>query len=96
MIQGVLSGDVMAATFISKQRLARENTRLRRRITFARLRTEEAKRRLLDIEADRRERPDPDPVTMINRIREIYGMRPLPLLANPTAEIISEVVTDSL
>lgn len=94
LLQGILSGDVMAASFHVRQRLQRENLRLRRRLNMARIKTETAKVRLLEIEATARSRPASSPFELMNHIREIYGLPPVhqPLLPQSTitAEVISE------
>jgi hypothetical protein len=96
MLQGVLSGDVMAAAIITRQRLQHENLRLRERLTRARIRTEEAKHHLLNIESEVRSRPAPDAFEMVNRMRAIYGMLPierpalLPAAETTAIEILQE------
>jgi len=96
MLQGVLSGDVMAASIITRQRLQRENLRLRERLTRARIRTEQAKVKLLDIEGELRSRPPQDPYQIVNSVRAIYGLLPverpalLPAIESTATEIIEE------
>lgn len=76
LLQGVLSGDVIAASIQARQRLQRENLHLRRRIATARLKTELVKQRLLEAEAQRIERHEPTPIVVLNSIREVYGLPP--------------------
>jgi hypothetical protein len=95
MLPGILSGDIMAAMVHTRQRLQNENLRLRRRITMSRLKTEEAKARLLSIEADRRSRPEPTASEILSQVRAIYGLTHtspplLPAPADAVAEILSE------
>jgi hypothetical protein len=99
MLQGILSGDIMAAMVHTRQRLQNENLRLRRRITMSRLKTEEAKARLLSIEADRRARPEPTAREVLEQVRAIYGLpqatQPLlPAPADAVAEILAEPPND--
>ena len=99
MLQGVLSGDVMAAAVVTRQRLQRENLRLRERLTRARIRTEEAKVKLLDIEAEVRTRPELPMYEIVNRMRAIYGLLPvaqpalLPAVETTVTEILQEPPT---
>jgi hypothetical protein len=86
MLQGILSGDVIAASMHARQRLQNENLRLRRRLTHVRIKTEEAKRRLLEAETDRSQVSGEITAIQINRIREIYGLEPQRLLP-PAREI---------
>ena len=86
LLQGILSGDTVAAAIAERQRLQKENLRLRQRLTFARLRTERAKASLLERAATR---PTPlQGLDLVNALREIYGIPPLPLL--PPAELTTE------
>ncbi|MBI4166223.1 MAG: hypothetical protein HY508_10880 [Acidobacteria bacterium] len=94
LMQGLLSGDVMAASIRARLKLQRENQAMRRRLTMSRIRTESVKQRLLTVEAERREKPDEPLQVTLNKIREIYGLKPInpPLLpaAQVTAEFLSE------
>ena len=94
MLQGILSGDVIAASIAARARLQREHLQLRRRLAYSRIKTESAKQRLLDVEVEVRTRPQPDLRTMVNRMREIYGLPPIPspLLPEVAAEIVSETL----
>ena len=93
LIQGLLSGDVMAASIRARLKLQRENQRMRRRLTLSRIRTEEVKQRLLSVEADAREKPPRPWHETLNVIREIYGLAPMnqPLL--PQSSITAEVIS---
>ena len=99
MLQGVLSGDVMAAAVVTRQRLQRENLRLRERLTRARIKTEEAKYQLLNIESEVRSRPQLDPYEILTRVRAIYGLLPvaraalLPPAETTAIEILQEQPT---
>jgi hypothetical protein len=75
LLQGVLSGDVVAASIHTRQRMQREILRLKTRLAHAHLKTESVKQRLLEIEADRFEHADL-PGTTLTRIYEIYGLKP--------------------
>lgn len=91
LLQGILSGDVVSASIAQRQRLQKANLRLRQRLTYARLRTERAKAQLLERTLTR---PTPlQGLDLVNQLREIYGIAPLPLLpaAPVTAEIVSPV-----
>jgi len=97
LMQGLLSGDVMAASIRARLKLQRENQSMRRRLTMSRIRTENVKQRLLAIEADRREKPDTPLRDVLYKIREIYGLNetnpPLLLTAqNPVVDIVSEAL----
>jgi len=86
LLQGILSGDAVAASIAERQRLQKANLRLRQRLTHARLRTERAKAQLLERAATR---PTPlQGLALVNALREIYGIPPLPLL--PPAELTTE------
>ncbi len=89
MLQGVLSGDVIAASIHARARLQRENLRLRARLTHARLKTEAAKQILLDAEARRTTQTTLMTGDALQRIRDIYGLsepRPVPALPPIEAE----------
>ena len=91
LLQGILSGDTVAAAIAERQRLQKENLRLRQRLTFARLRTERAKALILEKAATA-----PLPLTgldLVNRMREIYALPPLALPPAPAveAQIVSPV-----
>lgn len=75
LLQGVLSGDVVAASIHARQRMQREILRLKTRLAHAHLKTEAVKQRLLEIEADRFEHADL-PGQTLTRIYEIYGLKP--------------------
>ena len=97
LMQGLLSGDVMAASIRARLKLQRENQSMRRRLTMSRIRTENVKQRLLAIEADRREKPDTPLRDVLYKIRVIYGLNetnpPLLLTAqNPVVDIVSEAL----
>ena len=97
LMQGLLSGDVMAASIRARLKLQRENQTMRRRLTMARIRTEGVKQKLLEVEVISRSRPEVSLLDTMNRIREIYGLRPmnqplLPAPQSPAADIISEVL----
>jgi hypothetical protein len=94
LLQGILSGDTVAAAIAERQRLQKENLRLRQRLTFARLRTERAKASLLERAATR---PTPlQGIELINQLRAIYSLAPLPLLPAPEVnrelEVNAEIV----
>lgn len=74
LLQGILSGDVMAASFHARQKLQRENFLLRRRLTMSRIKTETVKQRLLAIEANRRERPETPGWVIALKVADIYGL----------------------
>jgi hypothetical protein len=86
ILQGILSGDVVAASIAQRQRLQAEVLRLRARIVRARLKTEEAKRRYLESEITHRDRQVAIGEETFRRIREIYGIEPRQLPA-PTIEV---------
>ena len=96
LLQGILSGDVTAASFKMRARLQRENMAMRRRLTMSRIKTEQVKQRLLTAEADRREKPDTPWSVTVDRIREVYGLAPMnpPLL--PAAVTAAEIINDPL
>jgi len=88
LLQGILSGDTVAAAIAERQRLQKENLRLRQRLTFARLRTERAKAIMLE-----KATAAPTRLTglaLVNELRAIYGLQPELLL--PAAEITAEIV----
>ena len=74
MLQGLLSGDVMTAAIAERQRLQRENLKLRQRLTHAKMRTERAKAVLLEKAAAPQERLTPP--ELLAKLREIYGFQP--------------------
>ena len=90
LLQGILSGDVMAASFHVRQRLQRENLRLRRRLNMARIKTEAAKVRLLEIELYNRSKEPELVETTLNKIKQIYGLAPTVRRELPS--ITSEVI----
>jgi hypothetical protein len=57
-----------------RQRLQRENLRLRTRLSLARLRTEQATQRLLKAQTDREERIPRSIDELRARIAEVYGL----------------------
>lgn len=85
MLQGVLSGDVIAASMHARHRLQRENLQLRRRLTLARIKTEAAKQILFEAEAHRSEATGEITALQIQRIREVYGLENHPFLQLPPA-----------
>ncbi len=76
LLQGVLSGDVVAASIHARQRLQRENLQLRRRLTLARLKTEHAKRLLIEAETARSMKGTEFTQATIDEIKAIYGLAP--------------------
>lgn len=76
LLQGIVSGDVISASIITRQRLQRENLRLRARLTNQKLRESHAKERLLQATAEKAER-QLSREELTARIREIYGL-PVP------------------
>jgi hypothetical protein len=87
LLQGVLSGDVIAASIHARQRLQRENLRLRARLTHARLKTEAAKQLLLQAEASRSIRTQDMNEDAYRRIRDLYGLDTQPFHALPAANV---------
>lgn len=94
LLQGILSGDTVAAAIAERQRLQKENLRLRQRLTYAKLRTERAKAIMLE-----KATAAPTRLTglnLVNQLREIYGIPPLPLLpaaqVNTEPEVTAEIV----
>jgi len=88
LLQGILSGDTVAAAIAERQRLQKENLRLRQRLTFARLRTERAKAIILE-----KASAGPNQLVgeaLVNQVRAMYGLQPDLLL--PAAEITAEIV----
>ncbi len=82
ILQGILSGDVYAASIHTRSRLQNENLRLKKRLTNSRLKTERVKRELLEAAKPRphltAEQDRYRNVQMMNRINEIYGLDPIP------------------
>jgi len=89
LLQGVLSGDVVAASIHTRQRMQREILRLKTRLAHAHLKTESVKQRLLEAEASKIEQAEL-PGHFLNRIREIYGLPPVTTLQLPAASITIE------
>lgn len=75
LLQGVLSGDVVAASIHARQRMQRDILRLKTRLAHEHLRTEQVKRRLLEAQVETIEHADLTG-TAIARIYEIYGLQP--------------------
>lgn len=73
LLQGIVSGDVISAGIITRQRLQRENLRLRMRLAAQKLRQSRAKERLLNVNAEKEERQISHG-ELVNRIRDIYGL----------------------
>lgn len=73
ILQAILSGDVQAAAWTTRTKLAKENLRLRQRIALTKLRTEQLKQRAaqLDIEASEKKLT---PEQLIQKVRAIYGL----------------------
>ena len=95
LLQGVLSGDVVAASIHARQRMQREILRLKTRLAHAHLKTESVKQRLLEAEASKIEQAEL-PGHFLNRIREIYGLPPVILKALPEATITIEAIQDQV
>lgn len=75
LLQGILSGDVAAASIATKVRLMNENLRLRQRLTASRLRSEQVKQAILRNELSRSKRHPPKTQDqIISSIRAIYGL----------------------
>ncbi len=87
LLQGIISGDVISASILTRQKMQRENLRLRQRLAVQKLRESRAQQRLLEVTADRAERKQ-SPADLIRTIREIYGLppRPIEIKALPPAE----------
>jgi hypothetical protein len=96
LLQGLLSGDVVAASIRARLKLQRENQTMRRRLTMSRIRTEQVKQKLLGIEADARSKPAAPWYETVNHIREIYGLPAVnpPLL--PAAQVTAEIISQPL
>lgn len=75
ILQAILSGDVQAAAWSTRQKLAHENLRLRQRIALTKLKTEQLKQRAaqLDIEASQKKLT---PEELMQKVRAIYGLHP--------------------
>jgi len=93
LLQGVLSGDVVAASIHTRQRMQREILRLKTRLAHAHLKTEAVKQRLLEAEASKIEQAEL-PGHFLNRIREIYGLAPVTTLQLPAASVTIEATPD--
>lgn len=73
ILQAILAGDVTAAAWSTRQKMHRENLRLRQRIALTKLRTEQLKQRAaaLDIETSQKKLT---PAQVMQRVRAIYGL----------------------
>lgn len=85
LLQGIISGDVISASIVTRQRLQRENLRLRQRLAVQKLRESRAQERLLTITAQKTERQESH-ATLMSRIRNIYGLEAT-LIQAPTPQL---------
>ena len=90
LIQGILSGDVVSASIAERQRLQKENLKLRQRLTHAKLRTERAKAVLLERASI--DRPALVGDALMHELYGIYGMDYRPHRALPEPAVEAEIV----
>lgn len=76
ILQGILSGDVTAASVAVKLKLQRENLRLRQLLTRSRLIGEELKQRITRKQGDLLERTKLTHAQRLDAVRSIYGLNP--------------------
>lgn len=91
LLQGIISGDVISASIITRQRLQRENLRLRERLAVQKLRESRAQERLLQLTADKAEQQI-NHAEIVSRVREIYGLQPF---ANPQLPASTEIIQEN-
>lgn len=94
ILQGVVSGDVVAASIHARQRMQREILRLKTRLAHAHLKTEAVKQRLLEAEATTIEHAEL-PAQMMMRIREIYGLPQREIHQLAAADLTAEAIPPS-
>ena len=90
LLQGILSGDVLAASMHERQRMQRENLRLRQRFAHVRLRTEQAKAKLLELAAVQPTKLIGD--ALMEHIADIYGLEWKARPQLPAAQVEAQVV----
>ncbi len=74
LLEGILSGDIRAAAFASRNKLQTENLRLRQRIALTKLRTEEIKRKVAEIALQASKPKNRSPEQVLIAIRNVYGL----------------------
>lgn len=84
----------MAASFHVRQRLQRENLRLRRRLNMSRIKTEDAKREFLQFEIQQRRGENVLLGTTVDRIKQIYDLAPTVRRELPAATVTTELIRE--